>query len=100
MTPIDIADLEELLATKGWAWLMERYDAQFGPAAMLEHVTTIAKETPDVLLKMAKIDQALSARLAVGGMLGEPQRELQKRREALAQRPDGLEGMRRRGAGL
>jgi hypothetical protein len=100
VTPIEIGDLEDLLAHKGWAWLMARYEAEFGPAAMLEHITKIANHTTDLSMKTAKIDQALSSRLSVAGFLELPQREIQKQRDLLARRSDSLETMRRRGTGL
>jgi len=100
MTSIDIADLEELLATKGWAWLNEQIEASFGPAVMMEKVIQVTKDTTDLHTKTARIDALLAQRVVVTELMARPQREISKQREALTQPKDGLEGMRRRGAGL
>ena len=100
MTKIEIGDLEDLLAHKGWLWLFEQYEAAFGPAVMLEKVTKIAKDTPELHLKTAMIDALLSQRVAVAELLDRPRREISKQREALAQRPSEHAAMRRTGVGL
>jgi hypothetical protein len=100
MTTIAIEDLEELLATKGWAWLGEQIEASFGPAVMMEKVIQVTKDTTDLHAKTAAIDALLAQRVVVTELLARPQREISKQREALARPVDGMEGMRRRGAGL
>lgn len=100
VTDIAIEDLEELLGSKGWAWLKAQHEKEWGPVAMMGHIRKIASEHQDLPLKTAKIDQALVAQAAVDGFLLLPAREIAKQREALHQRPDELAAMRRRGAGL
>jgi hypothetical protein len=100
VTDVEIGDLEELIGSKGWAWLKERAESEFGSAMMVAKLRKIAEAVGDPLLKQAKTEQAFAAQAAVVGLLDMPAREIAKQREAFAQRPDELAAMRRRGAGL
>lgn len=100
VTDIDVADLEELTGSKGWAWLLARFDAEWGPMQMEAHTIQIMKEVGDSHVKTSKIEQMMASKLAVRGFLGNVEREIARQRNVAQARPDELAAMRRRGAGL
>jgi hypothetical protein len=100
VTDVQIGDLEELTACKGWAWLKARAEAEFGPAMLVAKLRKIHESEDAPPMKQAKTEQAFAAQAAVVGVLEMPAREIQKQREAFTKRPDDMAGMRRRGAGL
>jgi len=100
VSDIDIGDLEELIGSKGFAWLKDRAEVEFGSAMMVAKLRKIAEAVEDPALKQAKVEQAFAAQAAVVGLLEMPAREINRQREAFQRRPDELAAMRRRGAGL
>ena len=101
MSDVEIADLEELVSGKGWAWLRSVIQQEYGAEALVDEVRRInlASESPE--LKQVRIDRAFGMRTAALELLELPTREIQKRRESLAaSRPDAFQGERRRGGTL
>lgn len=100
MSDIDIADLEELIGCKGWAWLMAQKEREFGAAALVDKLRAIASNAEESAdLRQAKTEQAFVSQRTLLGFLDLPAREIQKRRAAI-QRPDEHAGERRRGGVL
>lgn len=99
MSDIDIGDLEELRASKGWQWLMARFDTEWGATQMEAHTVKIMNELGDSHLKTSKIEQMMAAKLAVRGFLGNVDREIDRQRQAVT-RADELAAWKRRGVGL
>jgi hypothetical protein len=100
-TDVEIADLEELLAGKGWAWLMARFDGQYGPAAMVATMRSIAKDQGLAAEKTERVAHLLKVQEALEDFVAQPKREIQRRRESLqASRTDEFAGVRHRGGTL
>jgi hypothetical protein len=96
---IEIGDLEELIGSKGFAWLTAKAEVEFGPQMMVAKLRRIAEAVEDAVVKQAKVEQAFAAQAAVVGLLEMPAREIAKQRNE-TQTWDELAPMRRRGAGL
>jgi len=56
LTDVEIGDLEEMLAGKGWAWLKAQVEREFGSPAMVEKLRKIANAVEDPVLKQAKTE--------------------------------------------
>lgn len=100
-TPTDLQDLEDLLASKGWAWLRSKYEHEWGDAAMMQKLETIHQPIGDAAVKQAKVEQALVSRTSVRGMLEMPAREVQRLRDVLrAGAESDFASQKRTGVGL
>jgi len=100
-TPSDLQDLEDLLASKGWTWLQERYQREWGADALVQKLEAIHTPVGDAAVKQAKVEQALVSRTAVRGMLEMPAREVQRLRDVLREHAESeMAGQSRRGVGL
>lgn len=100
MADVEIGDLEELIGGKGWAWLTDQAQREWGALALVSKIEGIAKSAPDATTQQAQTNQVLVAKREVENFLNLPVREIQKRREAIRTRPDEFAGARRRGETL
>lgn len=101
MTDIAIEDLEELIGSKGWAWLTDQVEREFGASALIEKLRHIAnKGDESAELRQAKTEQAFVTQAAIRGLLEMPTREIARRRAVLTTRPDEFAGARHRGGTL
>lgn len=75
----DLQDLEDLLASKGWAWLQTHYESEWGATAFLVKLERIANGTDDSL-KKGQTEQAWAARRAIEGFLRKPSESIAKAR--------------------
>lgn len=99
--PVAIEDLEELIGGKGWAWLKDQADREFGSAALVEKLRVIASKADESAeLRQAKTEQAFVSQATIRGFMDMPVREIQRRREAIQKRPDAFAGARHRGGTL
>lgn len=100
MTDVEIADLEELIGCKGWAWLMAQKEREWGPVAYAAKIEGIAASAPDAIVQQAQMNQVIVAKREVSAFLAKPHDEIQRRRVELLKRPDEHAGERRRGGVL
>ena len=99
MTDIEVGDLEDLLATKGWAWLMAKFDNTWGPESFSAEVERIAsKHSTDSKMYMVRINHLIAAKTALSAFLALPEDELKGLRDGLQKsRPDAYADQRRSG---
>ena len=100
MTDATLEDLEELVSCKGWAWLCDQRDKDWGAEAFAEKVEGIAKSAPDAFTQQSQMNQVIVAKREVCSFMARPQQEINRRRAELQRRPDDLAGQRRRGETL
>ena len=90
--------LEDLVASKGWAWLMEQYEAHWGPARFLVRLEQIENDAKlSDTERRWHMQQAWASKKAIDGFLRLPHDEIAKTRRAY-QAADA--GASRRGPGL
>lgn len=99
MADISIQDLEDLQASKGWHWLMQEYQREWGADAFLDKLRKIADETVDPAIKAAKTEQAWAGRLTIEGFLRRPEGRIHAMRAQLRS-VTTTDPMSRRGPGL
>lgn len=98
MTDIAIEDLEEMLGSKGWAWLLGQFETHYGHSAVVAELRKIAKTAGEPNVKTDHVSRLLVLQEALEGFLSLPKKEINRQREALSQqRPTVHAGMQRGG---
>lgn len=94
----ELVDLEDLLGHKAFQWFLWKAKQSWGPEAVMQRIEALqnAPEMTDGMRK-EQVNQVIVSRRAINDMLTEIDREISKRRQAIAERPDAMAGERRRG---
>lgn len=92
-----LQDLEDLLASKGWAWLESKADEMWGDAAFVLQLERVAASDMTAEKKTIETERLWQQRKAAMGFLSMPKRAISEARQAYRTTTDT---MSRRGAGL
>jgi hypothetical protein len=82
MTDSMLHEVESMLASRGWTWLQEQFQAEWGAVPFLRELRTIANSTEPEALKVSKTAQAWAAHDAVERFLRRPEDAVARWRQA------------------
>ena len=93
-----LQNLEDLVTHKGWQWLMEQYEAFWGPARFLTRLEQIENDAKlSDTERRWHMQQAWASKKAIDGFIRLPTEEIAKTRRAFQTADSGVS---RRGPGL